>query len=174
MNTIDAILNRRSTRNFTDQLIENEKLHQILEAAMSGPSCVNARDWSFIVVTDKEKLQKMAIANGKPAQPLNSAAAAIIVCGDLERAFQHAKEYWIIDGAIAAENICLCAHELGIGSVWLGTWPQMNRVQNQKDLFNLPDSIIPHSIIALGYPMQDINSPRQTRYEESKVHYNEW
>lgn len=36
MNTIDAILNRRSTRNFTDQLIENEKLHQILEAAMSG------------------------------------------------------------------------------------------------------------------------------------------
>ena len=47
MNTLDAILTRRSCREFTDQPIENEKLHQLLEAAMSGPSCVNAQDWSF-------------------------------------------------------------------------------------------------------------------------------
>ena len=64
MNTLDAILTRRSCREFTDQPIENEKLHQLLEAAMSGPSCVNAQDWSFVVVTDPEKLAQMADANG--------------------------------------------------------------------------------------------------------------
>ena len=68
MNTLDAILTRRSCREFTDQPIEGEKLHQLLEAAMSGPSCVNAQDWSFVVVTDPEKLAQMADANGRPAE----------------------------------------------------------------------------------------------------------
>ena len=94
MNALDAILTRRSCREFTDQPIEKEKLHQLLEAAMSGPSCVNAQDWSFVVVTDPEKLAQMADANGRPAQPLRKAAAGILVCGDLDRAFRFAKDYW--------------------------------------------------------------------------------
>ena len=60
MDAINALFTRRSTREFTEQPIESEKLHQILDAAMSGPCCVNARDWSFVVVTEKAKLQKMA------------------------------------------------------------------------------------------------------------------
>ena len=55
MNTLDAILTRRSCREFTDKPIKSETLHQLLEAAMSGPSCVNARDWAFVVVTDPGK-----------------------------------------------------------------------------------------------------------------------
>ena len=174
MDAINALFTRRSTREFTEQPIESEKLHQILDAAMSGPCCVNARDWSFVVVTEKAKLQKMAEANGEPARPLKNAAAGILVCGDLERAFRFAKDYWIVDGAIAAENICLCSHALGIGSVWLGTWPQMDRVQRQRELFDLPDTVIPHSVIALGYPVEDITTPRKSRYEENRVHFNEW
>ena len=174
MDTLDAILTRRSTRQFTSQPIEPEKLHQILEAAMSGPSCVNARDWSFLVVTEKETLEKMADANGAPARPLKTAAAGILICGDLERAFPHAKDYWVIDGAIAAQNISLCAQALGLGSVWLGTWPQMDRVENQRALFQLPETVIPHSIIALGYPVEDITAKRESRYEESRVHWNRW
>lgn len=127
MNTLEAILTRRSCREFTEQPIEGEKLHHLLEAAMSGPSCVNAQDWSFVVVTDPEKLAQMADANGRPAEPLRKAVAGILVCGDLDRAFRFAKDYWVIDGAIAAQNICLTAQELGLGAVWLGTWPQMDR-----------------------------------------------
>ena len=174
MDALNAIFTRRSTRQFIDRPIEPEKLHQILEAAMSGPSCVNARDWSFVVVTEKDRLEKMAEANGVPARPLKNAAAGILVCGDLERAFPPAKDYWIVDGAIAAENICLCAHALGIGSVWLGTWPQMDRVQRQRELFDLPETAIPHSIIALGYPVEDITAPRAHRYEENRIHFNKW
>lgn len=174
MNTLDAILTRRSTRQFTDQPISQETLHQILEAAMSGPCCVNARDWSFLVVTDRETLLQMAEANGRPADPLKKAAAGILICGDLDRAFPPAKDYWVIDGAIAAQNICLSAHELGIGTVWLGTWPQMDRVEHQRALFHLPESVIPHSLIALGYPAKDISGPRDSRYEENRVHWEKW
>ena len=174
MNTLDAILTRRSCREFTDQPIESEKLHQLLEAAMSGPSCVNSQDWSFVVVTAPEKLAQMADANGRPAEPLRKAAAGILVCGDLDRAFRFAKDYWVIDGAIAAQNICLAAQELGLGAVWLGTWPQMDRVEAQKKLFALPETIVPHSIIALGYPEADITAPRASRYEADLVHFNQW
>lgn len=174
MEAIENLLTRRSTRKFIDKPIEAEKLHTILECAMSAPSCVHAEDWSFIVVTDKEKLSKMADANGRPAEPLRHAAAGILVCGDLSRAYPKAKEYWIIDAAIAAENICLAASALGIGNVWLGTWPQQERVEAQARIFSLPPDIIPHSIIALGYPEDDITAPRETRYDESRVHFEKW
>ena len=146
MNTLDAILTRRSCREFTDKPIKSETLHQLLEAAMSGPSC----------------------------EPLRKAAAGILVCGDLDRAFRFAKDYWVIDGAIAAQNICLAAQELGLGAVWLGTWPQMDRVEAQQKLFGLPETIVPHSIIALGYPEADLTAPRESRYEDDRVHFNQW
>lgn len=174
MDTMRAILTRRSCRKFTTQPIEQEKLHQLLEAAMSGPCCANVRDWSFVVVTDPEKLEQMADANGRFAEPLRKAAAGILVCGDLDRVFAGAKEYWVIDGAIAAQNICLAAQELGLGAVWLGTWPQKRRVEAQKKLFDLPEEIVPHSIIALGYPEADITSPRESRYEKDRVHFEQW
>ena len=174
MNTLEALLTRRSCRKFTDKPIEKEKLHQLLQAAMSGPSAVNARDWSFVVVSDPEKLAQMADANGRPAEPLRKAAAGILVCGDLQRAFPPAQAYWVIDGAIAAQNICLAAQELGLGAVWLGTWPQQDRVEAQKQLFALPESIVPHSIIALGYPDVDLTAPREERYEADRVHFERW
>lgn len=52
METMQNILTRRSVRKFADKPIEPDKLHTILEAAMSGPCAVNAREWAFIVVTD--------------------------------------------------------------------------------------------------------------------------
>lgn len=174
METMEAILTRRSVRKFQDRPVSRELLQQILEAAMSGPCCVNAREWSFILATEKETLNKMAQANGRPADPLKDAAAGILICGDLSRAFPGGPEYWVIDGAIAGQNISLAAHALGLGSVWLGTWPQMDRVERQKELFGLPDHIIPHSLIALGYPEEDVTGARKSRYEEDRVHFEKW
>ena len=173
MDAMENILSRRSIRKYKDKPIEDEKIKQILTAAMSAPSCVNSRDWAFIAVTDKEMLNKMADVNGRPAEPLRGCAAAILVCGDLERAFEKAKDYWIIDCSIAAGNICLAANALGIGSVWLGTYPQKERVEGQSELFGLPESIVPHSIIALGYP-DEVREERKEIYEESRVHFQKW
>ena len=68
----------------------------------------------------------------------------------------------------------LCADALGLGSVWLGTWPQMDRVEKQAALFNLPETIVPHSILALGYPAEENKEPRESRYEENRVHFEKW
>lgn len=172
MDIIRGIQSRRSIRRYTDRPISDEALKLILEAGMSGPSCVNARDWSFLVTRDPDILGKMADANGRPAEPLRKAALGILVLGDLERAFSQAKEYWIIDGAIAAENMILAAWGLGIGSVWLGTWPQTERVEKLRQLFALPETVVPHSIIAFGYPDEQPKS--KGSFEADRVHMDKW
>ncbi len=178
MNTLDCIMTRRSVRNFTGQPISDEALQAILAAGMAGPVCVNARDWSFIVTRDPEILQKMADGNGPPASPLKGAALGIMVLGDLERAFPPAPDYWVVDGAIAAQNMILAAHSMGIGSVWLGTWPQMERVEAQRRLFDLPDTVMPHSLIAFGYPGTEVDDGRPKMekgyFEPDRVHVDRW
>lgn len=173
MDAIKTILTRISTRQFTNQPISDDALRTILEAGMSGPSAVNARPWSFIVVRDKEMLSKMANGNGRAADPLRRATLGILVCGDLQRAFPSAPDYWVVDGTIAAQNMILAAHALGIGSVWLGTWPQENKIAAQKELFHLPEHIVPHSIIAFGYPLEE-STKEKLLYEDDRVHFEKW
>ena len=173
MDTLEAIFTRKSTRKFLDQPVEEEKIQTILRAGMSGPTCVNARDWAFLVVKDRDRLIAMAEANGRPAEPLKNAAFGILVLGDLEKAFPQAKDYWVVDGAIAAQNMILAAQDLGLGSVWLGTWPQMDRVNRQRELFDVPDRYMPHSILAFGYPA-DSTFEERDQLEPDKVHYERW
>lgn len=174
MDSMQNILTRRSIRSYEDRRISEEEMKTILAAAMSGPTCANTRDWQFIVVEDQKTLNQMADANGRPAAPLRQAAAGILICGDLDKAFPKAKEYWVIDGAIAGQNISLAARALGIGSVWLGTWPEMERVKNLTQLFQLPESIIPHSIIALGYSKETENTADKNTYDENCIHREKW
>lgn len=174
MDSMQNILTRRSIRSYEDRRISDADMQTILTAAMSGPTCANTRDWQFIVVEDKKTLNLMADANGRPAAPLRQAAAGILICGDLDKAFPKAKEYWIIDGAIAGQNISLAARSLGIGSVWLGTWPEMERVKNLTQLFRLPESVIPHSIIALGYSKETEDISEKNAYDESCIHRETW
>ena len=126
-----------------------------------------------IVVDDPEVLHKMYQANGVPAKPLLECAFAILICGDYSKAFKFSKDYFAVDGSIAGQNMILAAWSLGIGSVWLGTWPQMDRVFAQSKLFDLPIDQIPHSIIAFGYPLDEIKE-KEEYYDEAVVHYNKW
>ncbi len=173
METLKALATRKSTREFEQKAVEPEKIRAILSAAMSGPSAVNARPWEFIVVTDKEKLLEMAEGNGRAANPLKSATLGILVCGNLQKAYSGAPDYWAVDASIACQNMILAAHDMGIGSVWLGTFPQENKIKAQSEIFDLPEHIVPHSIIAFGYPKNNA-FPERDLYDENKVHFERW
>ena len=162
MNTLETIFTRKSVRQFKNQKVDEKDIKTILKAGMSGPTCVNP-----------EVLHKMYQANGVPAKPLLECAFAILICGDYSKAFKFSKDYFAVDGSIAGQNMILAAWSLGIGSVWLGTWPQMDRVFAQSKLFDLPNDQIPHSIIAFGYPLDEIKE-KEEYYDESVVHYNKW
>ncbi|MBR0386068.1 MAG: nitroreductase family protein [Erysipelotrichaceae bacterium] len=172
--TVQTILKRRSIRKYTDKKADTETIKTILKCGMSGPSAVNARDWCFIVVEDKDRLKQWAGVCGRASQIVEGSAFSVLICNDGQRAFARAPEYGIINAAIAGQNMILAAEDLGLGSVWLGIWPQQEKVNAQKEFFNLPDDVTPHSIIAFGYPDEDRSGVPHTDYEESQVHFNEW
>lgn len=173
MDTLEAIRTRRSVRQFTQQPIPEAALQAILRAGTAGPTAVNARDWTFIVVRDRKMLGKMADCNGPSANPLRGAALGVLVCGDLERAYPNAPEFWIVDGSVAAQNMLLAAHSLGLGGVWLGTWPHMDRVERLRTLFALPDTVAPHSMLAFGYPAEP-TAPCDPAVDPSRFHFEKW
>lgn len=175
MDALEAIFTRASIRKFTEQSISEEDLRTILRAGMAGPSAVNARPYSFLVVRERQTLDQMAEINLPGGIHLKGAPLAILVAGDMSRTFEKAPEFWVIDCSIACQNMILAAHALGIGSVWLGTWPQEGKVEGQKELFHLPEGIVPHSIIAFGYPAKE-EAEKTSRgfYEEDRVHLEKW
>ena len=68
--------------------------------------------------------------------------------------------------------ILLEAVDLGLGAVWLGVYPIKERMEFIKKLFDLPDNIIPFSVIPIGYTERE--NKFVDRFNEEKIHYNKW
>ena len=168
---LDFIFKRRSVRKYIDKEIPAEMLHDLLEAAMAAPSARATDPWHFIVITERETLNRMtsSLPNGKM---LLTAPTALLVCGDMNRALEGFESYMLQDVSAAVENILLAAPALGLGSCWLGIHPRRNRMDGIRSLFSLPDHIIPVAGIALGWP--DGTAEARTRYRGECVHKGAW
>jgi nitroreductase len=168
---LDFIFTRRSVRKYQAREVPATMVQDLLEAAMAAPSAVARDPWHFLVIRAQRTLQQLAdvLPNG---QMLRQAAAAFIACGDINRAHDRQESYMLQDTSAAVENILLAANALGLGGCWLGVHPRPERVAGIRDLFHLPDNIIPVCGIALGWPAEQ-PEPR-TRYKEDRVHLEKW
>lgn len=169
MDAMEALLTRRSIRKYTPKAVPEAVIRELLEAAMSAPSAGNQQPWQFIVINDRKTLDE--IPKFHPfSQPLREAPVAIVVCGDMKR--ENFKGFWVQDCSAATENILVAARARGLGTVWLGVHPMEDRVKGMRKLLGLPETIVPLSIIPVGYPAEE--KPRASRYDPSRVHYNRW
>ena len=155
MKVMEAILNRRSIRRFTDKPIAKEDITSLLRAAMMGPTARNCQEWEFVVVRDKATFKKITSVHPY-AQMLAQADCAIVVCGNTQR--EHAPGYWMADCGAATQNILLAATALGIGSV--------------SAILGLPPHVKPLNIIALGYPNE--KKEEVDRFDPAKIHLEKW
>lgn len=166
---MNAILARRSIRKYTEQPVSEEVIKEILEAAMSAPSAGNEQPWHFIVINDRKILAE--IPKFHPySQMLKDAPVAILVCGDEQ--LEKYKGFWVQDCSAATENILIAVQEKGLGAVWLGIYPEEDRVAGIRQLLNIPANIIPLSLIPIGYPGEE--KPPANRYDPTRIHYNKW
>ena len=169
METLEAIRTRRSIRKYRKDPIPEDLVHELLAAAMQAPSARNAQPWHFIVIDDHSLLVEYA-AEHVNARMASQAPLAILVCADL--GLELSAGYWPVDCAAAAENLLLAAHSLGLGAVWTGVYPREERMATLRELCQLPDQVMPHSLIVLGYPAETGQS--QDRYRADRVHRNRW
>ena len=169
MNTLDAIMTRRSVRKYTQVPLPEGIIDTLLRAAMAAPSAGNQQPWHFIVVTDPALLQKVPSIHPH-AHMVAHAPAAILICADLQR--EKHKDMWPQDCSAATENLLLGAHDQGLGAVWLGIFPREDRSEAFSRLFGLPDHVKPFSMIALGCPAE--KPAPADRYDPGRIHQNHW
>lgn len=164
------IFKRKSIRNFSDDEVSTDKIKNLIRAGMQAPSAFNSQPWEFIIVSDEEDLKAVSKMS-RYARPAENAQKLIIVLGNTT------KDNVVMpmiqqDLSACTQNILLQAVAEGLGAVGLGFYPIEDRVDSLRQYFNIPDYIIPFSVIAIGYPKEDKES--ESRYDESKIHLGKY
>jgi len=169
MDALEAILTRRSVREFTSEPVSQTEVETILRAAMHAPSACNQQPWHFIVVDEREKLD--ALADLHPfAKMLKKAPLSIIVCGDLS--LETCPGNWVIDCSAAMQNLLLSAHAHGLGGVWVGIHPVEERVKTIGQFLGLPKFAVPLCLSAIGHPSGPL--PQVERFKPERIHRGAW
>ena len=168
----ELVKKRRSIKEYQDKSVEHEKVMKIIEAALRAPSGRAFRPWHFIVVTEKDILERLSVAKPAGAEFIKNAPIAIVVCGDTTKS-----PVWIEDCCIAAAYIQLAALSLGLGS----RWSQMrnNSYDDKKttkeyiaELLNLPNELEIQCVIAIGYPDEEFPPYVKEELNFDQVSYN--
>ncbi len=168
---IENIMTRTSVRKYDGRSISRDTLETLVKAGMAAPTAMNKQPWAFVVVTERELLDSLESVH--PYSNLATAAAAIVVCGDMKNTIEgDGREYWVQDCSAATENVLLAAHALGLGAVWCGVYPIAERVAPVSRVLGLPGDIIPLNIIAMGYPDAEVQP--KDKWKPQNVHYNRW
>ena len=151
MDALEAIFTRRSIRNYLDRPVETEKVQLLLKAAMIAPTTVDNRDWEFMVLTQRERLDQLSGCLNQSGKALCRAPLAIVLCGNTDEAYRWAPDYWVEDCAAAAENILIAANSMGLGAVWLGVYRRLTRCGGYPNFWRSRAMQCP-SVLLLGYP----------------------
>ncbi|MFI3242341.1 MAG: nitroreductase family protein [Alphaproteobacteria bacterium] len=176
MELMEAILTRRSVRQYiNNKPINKDDILTIIKAGQYAPSAHNKQGWEFLVIEDKETLEKIRRLQ-RQASFAKDCGAVILLCANTEIAFSREKEGWSyedIDCAACAQNMLLAAHSLGLGACWCGCSPMTHTIELTKQTFELPTNIKPFAFIVLGHKeIEDKQSPQ--RFFENKIHWKKW
>lgn len=157
----EAILKRRSVRRFTEHYVSDEDLKKLLEAARWAPSWANTQVWEFVVVRDREIIRELTecYTETNPARQCSFACSALIaVCmktkisgfkgGEPRTKFG---EWGLFDLGLAVQNLCLTAHELGLGTVVVGSMDH----DRMNAILKLPEGMEVAVTLPVGYPVPE-------------------
>lgn len=170
--TIETILSRRSIRSYTSEPVTRSDIIKILEAARWAPSGLNNQPWKFIVVQDRNTIDKLAGCTRYSAI-VRGANVIIAVFLDTETMYNHTKDVQAIGAAI--QNMLLACWELGLGSVWLGEI--LNNKEQVNLILNAPESLDLMAAIAIGHPDRSKTSSSRKELKEiafEEIYGNEW
>lgn len=165
---------RRSIRKFQEKQLEQEKLDTVLKSALLAPSSRARRPWEFVVVTERELLQKLAGCREYGSGFLAGAPVAVVVLADPKQC-----DVWIEDATITAIIMQLAAQSLGLGSCWVQVRERFTTNGQAaedyiKDVLAIPAGFKVQCIIALGYPAEDKPPHGEEEMQLNKLHYNRY
>lgn len=144
MNIFEVISNRFSVRKYQDKMISDNDLNKILEAACLAPSAHNSQNYKIIVVEEQTTKDKLAEITKMPFV----AQAPVVLVGISP---DPSSEYWPVDMAIVFDHISLAAVELGLGTCWVGSVADEDKI---REAVNAPEDSVARIVMPIGYPDQ--------------------
>ncbi len=166
------IYNRRSIRRFSDELVEKDKVNELIKAALLAPSGKSTYPCDFIVVDKPEVLEKLSQAKTHAAKLIADAPVAIVITADTST-----YDVWVEDASIASAFVMLEAENQGLGCCWVqmhlrGTADGKSATENLKEILNLPEHHEVLSVLAIGYKEEDKDAYSDEDLKWDKVHQN--
>ena len=162
----DAIYARRSIRAYQEgREVEQEKIMNLLKAAMAAPSACNIQPWEFVVVTDKETTS--SIKQSIPQFGNYNAPLIIVVCS-YAKYIPWENDEGLVDCSAAIENMLIAATAMQLGSVWIGGFDRAAI----RSILDIPEHVVPAGVIYFGYPAEH-PEPR-TKYVEEAVYWQKY
>ena len=164
---------------FLDRPVEKEKLLRCLESARAAPSACNAQPWKFIVVDDPGTRKHLAEAVFSGIYSINNhaARAPVLVAVVSQKGKLTAwlgnkvqgTDFHLVDIAIACEHFVLQAHELGLGTCWLGWF----NARKAARVLGVPRQYKVEMLVSVGYPA-GIPPARSRKTLEEMSSFNEY
>jgi nitroreductase len=139
LDTLDAIRDRRSIRQFTGEGVPRADLQTIVDCGRLAASGSNRQPWEFVVVTNRPVLESLAIVGDW----IVKAGAVVAVVMD------SSSRWWVEDGAAAIENMLLASVALGFGACWV-EGDALQREDKLKDLLGVPASKRLMALVPIG------------------------
>ena len=171
MDMLQAILHRRSVRQYTDAAIPEEALEAILHAGLAAASSKNRRPWEFILIQERATLDELCNCRPGAANLLSKCKAAIIVAADAELV-----DVWVEDCASSITQMHLMADALGVGSCWLQVRLRKapDGVTDTQDVvrkvLGIPEKYGVMAILTLGMPASHPGAKEISDLPLEKIH----
>ncbi len=171
MDVFEAIKGRRSIRRYKTDDVPEEKINAVLDAARWAPSWKNTQCSRFVVVRDKDTKLKLADTLGgvrgganPSADAVKNAPVLIVICAKMGRSgydddrkiATDKGDYWyMFDTGLAAQNLMLAAHAVGLASVPAGLFD----APKAAEILGVPADVRVVMLLPLGYPDEERAAP---------------
>jgi nitroreductase len=171
---IEIVRTRRSTRSFTKEPVAQQDIDLLAEALLRAPTSRNLKPWSFLVIDDRELLERLSAAKEHGSAFLKGAPLGIVVCADPARS-----DVWVEDCSIAAIMVQLVAQSLGLGSCWIQIRERRHDASGSAEEYirqtlGIPADIKVACVVAVGHPAEKRQPVPASELDYQKVKRNRW
>lgn len=170
MDFLELAKNRYSCREFSNKIVEQEKINYILEAAKYAPTAVNFQPQRILVLTDKEKINLL----NEATRFTFDANLMFVICYDKNVSWKRkydGNDEGVIDASVVTTHMMLEITNLGLGSTWVGAF----NPEKVREILNIPSNYEIVALLPTGYP-SDNAEPSPKHFErldlKETVFYN--
>ena len=170
---LEVFKKRHSIRKYQPKEVEEEKLNEILKAAMFAPSANNRRPWEFIIIKNSEIKEKLSLATVYSGF-IKEAPIVIIPCVN-----EADEPRWVEDLSIIASHIYLEATNQGLGTCFVqikdAETPDNSEAEEYvRKIIGVPREVRIICLMPVGYPAEEKEEHTELEFEKEKIHLERW